>query len=62
MKRAEAEHRDPALRGFLNLMAADIARGRNVTDLPAALQRVLRRALKAGKADLGAPIEGEVDL
>jgi hypothetical protein len=62
MKRAEAEHRDAALRGLLKLMAADIASGRNVTDLPADLQRALRRALKAGKVDLSAPIEGEVDL
>jgi antitoxin PrlF len=62
LKRAEGEHRDPALRGFLKLMAADIARGRNVTDLPADLQRALRSALKASKVDLDAPIEGEVDL
>lgn len=62
LKRVEAEHRDPALRGFLKLMAADVAKGRNVTDLPADLHRVLRRALKGGKVDLDAPIEGEVDL
>ena len=62
LKRAEAEHRDPALRGFLKLMATDIAKGRNVTDLPADLQRALRKALKGGKVDLDAPIEGGVDL
>jgi len=62
LKRAGVEHRDPALRGFLKLMAADIATGRNLKDLPADLQRALRKALKQGKADLDTPIEGEVDL
>lgn len=62
LRRAETKHRDPALRGLLKLMAADIAAGRNVTDLPTDLRRTLRRALKAGKFDLDAPIEGEVDL
>ncbi len=62
LKRAEVEHRDPALRGFLKLMAADIATGRNLNDLPADLQGALRKALKRGKVDLDAPIEGEVSL
>src|SRR5882724_9744707 len=58
LRRAEVEHRDPALRGFLKLIADDIAKGRNVKDL----QRALHKALKQGKVDLDAPIEGEVDL
>ncbi len=62
LKRAEVEHRDPALRGFLKLMAADVATGRNLKDLPADLQGALRKALKQGKVDLDAPIEGEVSL
>jgi len=62
LKRAEVEHRDPALRGFLKLIADDIARGRNVKDLQADLQRALHKALKQGKVDLDAPIEGDVDL
>jgi antitoxin PrlF len=62
VRRAEAEHRDPALRGFLKLIAADIAGGRNVKDLPADLQRSLRKALKQGEIDLDAPIEGDVEL
>ena len=52
------EHRDPALRGFLKLIADDIAKGRNVKDLQADLQRALHKALKQGKVDLDAPIEG----
>jgi hypothetical protein len=33
-----------------------------VKDLQADLQRALHKALKQGKVDLDAPIEGEVDL
>lgn len=62
LRRAEVEHRDPALRGFLKLMAGDIAKGRNVKDLPGGLQRALRKALMQGKIDLDTPIEGEVSL
>jgi antitoxin PrlF len=62
VRRAESEHRDPALRGFLKLIATDIGGGRNVKDLPADLQRSLRKALKQGEIDLDAPIEGDVEL
>ena len=53
---------DRALRGFLKRLAGDISKGRTVMDLPSDLQRALRKALKQGKTDLDASIEGEVTL
>lgn len=59
--RAGAEHEDPAIGAFLNLLAADIQAGRHVVDLPEDLARAMLK--NAGhSADLDADIDGEVAL
>jgi antitoxin PrlF len=40
--RADAQHEDPAIGAFLNLIARDIEAGRNVHDLPPDLARLMR--------------------
>jgi antitoxin PrlF len=59
---AEAEHADPALGAFLQLVEKDIAAGRNVRPLPGELMTLMRRVLKRVKVDLDAPIAGKIDL
>src|SRR5689334_11595184 len=46
------EHRDPALGNFLKLLESDIARGRNVRDLPKNVVASLRRAIREVPIDL----------
>lgn len=59
--RAEAEHEDPAIGAFLELLEADIRDGRNVRVLPEDLaQAMLANVSRAN--DLDEPIEGEVAL
>jgi|SRR5579863_8689988 len=58
----EADHRDPALAAFLGLIEKDIAAGRNVRDLPAAVMASLRRALREVRVDLDEKLEGDVAL
>jgi len=59
--RAEAEHEDPAIRAFLNLIEKEIEAGRGVEEIP---DDVARRMLEhaALDIDLDEPIEGDVDL
>ncbi|ADC73229.1 transcriptional regulator, AbrB family (plasmid) [Thioalkalivibrio sp. K90mix] len=59
--RAEGEHHDPAIGAFLDLLEADIRKGRNVGSLPAGLaDAMLAHANHAEDVDEG--IEGEVSL
>ena len=59
--RADAEHEDPAIGAFLNLLEADIRAGRHVRPLPDDLARAL--VANAGHAvDLDEDIDGEVAL
>ena len=41
----QAEHRDPALAGFLRLIEKDIAAGRAIDELPAGIAAAARRAV-----------------
>ena len=60
--RAEpGEHTDPAISQFLALLERDLARGKNVTGLPAGLAKSLQRAKKRA-VDLSEEIEGDVSL
>jgi antitoxin PrlF len=59
----EAEHADPALAAFLDLLVKDIAKGRVLRDLPKGVRAALRSARKeAGPVDLDKPLEGDVSL
>ncbi len=58
----EAEHNDPAIGAFLQLIADDIARRRNIVALPQDLLQTLKAALDDVEVDLDEPIEGEVCL
>ena len=61
VSRADAEHEDPAIGAFLNLLEADIRAGRHVLSLPNDLALTL--LANAGHAvDLDEDIEGEVAL
>jgi len=57
-----AEHRDPALDGFLTLIERDVAAGRNLGALPAELLSALREAVREVPVDLDELLEGEVEL
>lgn len=56
-----AEHTDPAITKFLVLIEKDIARGKNVSALPAHLAKSLKNALKT-RIDLADDIKGDVSL
>jgi antitoxin PrlF len=59
--RAEAEHEDPAIGAFLNLLARDIETGRNVHGLPEKLARAMLE--HAGHAvNLDADFDADVEL
>ena len=61
VSRADAEHEDPAIGAFLDLLERDIEAGRLVEQLPDDLARTMLE--DAGlDADLHEPIEGDVDL
>ena len=61
VSRADAEHEDPAIGAFLDLLARDIEAGRLVEQLPDSLARTM---LEDAELDinLDEPIEGDVDL
>ena len=61
MSRADAEHEDPAIRAFLNLLEKEIEAGRGVEDIS---DHVARRMLEHAQLDidLDEPIEGDVEL
>lgn len=59
--RIEAEHKDPAIRSFLSLLARDIEAGRHVRGLPDELARALRAQAGHG-VNLDEDIDGDVGL
>jgi len=61
VSRADAEHEDPAIRAFLDLLERDIEAGRLVEQLPESLARTMVEDAKLD-IDLDEAIEGEVDL
>jgi antitoxin PrlF len=61
VSRADAEHKDPAIGAFLDLLARDIETGRLVEQLPDSLTRMMLEDAKLD-IDLNEPIEGDVDL
>ena len=61
VSRADAEHEDPAIMAFLDLLARDIETGKHVRELPDELaQTMLEEAQQ--DIDVDEPIEGDVDL
>ena len=61
VSRADAEHEDPAIGAFLDLLAADIRTGRHVQALPDDLARdMLEHAQREAEPD--EDIDGDVDL
>ena len=59
--RADAEHEDPAIAAFLDLLARDIEAGRHVRGLPEDLARTMLE--HAGhKVDLGDEFDEDVDI
>lgn len=61
VNRANAEHEDPAISAFLDLLAGDIQDGRHVRALPDDLAQVmLEQAQREARGD--EDIEGDVDL
>ena len=61
VSRADAEHEDPAIGAFLDLLARDIEAGRLVEQLPDSLARTMLEDAELD-IDLDEPIEGDVDL
>ena len=59
--RAEAEHEDPAIGAFLDLLARDIQAGRHVQSLPEDLARAMLKHTGHG-VKLDEDINGEVAL
>ena len=59
--RAEIEHEDPAIDAFLELLEADIRKGKNIGTLPAELAQAMLANIGPVK-DLDEDIEGEVAL
>lgn len=65
VSRADAEHRDPAIGAFLNLLAAGIRTGRHVRTLPSGLARdMLKQVPRAADTDTDTDtdIDGDVAL
>ena len=61
VSRADAEHEDPAIRAFLDLLERDIKAGRLVGQLPDSLARTMLEDAELD-IDLDEPIEGDVEL
>lgn len=61
ISRVEADHEDPAIGAFLNLLEADFRSGRNLTALPEDLAQTLL-ANASHRVDLDEEIDGEVVL
>ena len=61
VSRADAEHEDPAIKAFLDLIEMEIEAGRGVEGIP---DDVAQRMLEHAELDidLDEPIEGDVDL
>lgn len=61
VSRAEAEHEDPAIGAFLDLLAKDIQEGRHVQGLPDDLARAMLAQVGSG-VRVDEEIEGDVVL
>lgn len=61
VSRAEAEHEDPAIGAFLDLLAKDIQEGRHVQGLPDDLARAMLAQVDSG-VRVDEEIEGDVVL
>ncbi|MDE0223485.1 MAG: type II toxin-antitoxin system PrlF family antitoxin [Spirochaetaceae bacterium] len=61
VSRADAEHEDPAIGAFLDLLERDIKAGRLIEQLPDGLARTVLEDTELD-VDLHEPIEGDVDL
>lgn len=63
VRRADPEHDDPAIDGFLSFLADDIQRRPEaLTGLSPDLAKRLKTLTKGVAVDLDAPIDGDVDL
>lgn len=62
VQNAAAEHRDPALAAFLDMIGKDIAEGRNVRDLPRGLAASMRKAIREVPVSLDETLEGDVAI
>lgn len=62
VKNADAQHRDPALTAFLELIRNDVADGRHVRDLPPQLAQTMRRLARRFPVSLDEPLEGDVAI
>ena len=62
VQNAAAEHRDPALAAFLDLIGKDIAKGRNVGDLPRGLAASMRKAIRDIRLSPNETLEGDVAI
>ena len=61
VSRADAEHEDPAIGAFLNLIEKEIEAGRGVEEIPGDVAREMLEHARLD-IDLDEPIEGDVDL
>ena len=61
VSRADAEHEDPAIGAFLDLLERDIEAGRLIEQLPDGLARTMLEDAELD-VDLHEPIEDDVDL
>jgi antitoxin PrlF len=61
VSRADAEHEDPAIGAFLNLIEKEIEAGRGVEEIPGDIAHEMLEHAKLD-IDLDEPIEGDVGL
>ncbi len=61
VRRADTEHEDPAIGAFLDLLAGDIAAGKNMHDLPEDLVAGMLAQLD-GEAPCAEDIDGDVAI
>ncbi|MGB3288598.1 MAG: type II toxin-antitoxin system PrlF family antitoxin [Burkholderiaceae bacterium] len=62
VSRAESEHEDPAIGAFLELLAADVQAGRNLSSLPEELAQSMLERVNGADVRLDEEIEGDVAL
>jgi antitoxin PrlF len=59
---AAAEHRDPVLGAFLDVIRKDLAAARNVRDLPPRLAARMRKLIKVVPVSLDETLDGDVAI
>jgi antitoxin PrlF len=62
LSNAVAEHRDPTLEAFLEVIRKDLAKGRSVKTLPADFASAMRCVLNEVPVSLDEPLDGDVIL